>query len=209
MIYLKRHIFPVGIAFSGSEDANEANAKIMPKIFVQNKLRFDALERFKQRQKFAGKHLENPWALHVWDDCTDDTKLFKKPIIQDYYKNGRHWHMLHINSVQYCLDVPPAIRTCIDGSFILRESNDKTRRKLYENYASIIPTYNDFNDIMDEITTDFTSLYIDNRSISNNVEDCIYYYKANLERIPDNWRVGCDAYWDQTDIRFNPNYIEN
>ena len=36
LLYAKKHIFPVGMAMSGSEDTNHAFAEIMPSTFVYN-----------------------------------------------------------------------------------------------------------------------------------------------------------------------------
>jgi len=110
-------------------------------------------------------------------------------------------------SLQYSIDIKPDIRGCIDGTFILRESNEKFRKNLYENYASVIPTFNEFKAILDNVTGDYTALFIDNRSTSNNVEDCVFYYKANLNAIDPNFRFGCKEFWDFSSQRYNPQYI--
>jgi hypothetical protein len=218
ILWHKRHIFPIGQVYSGSEESNEAYKLMFPPLNIFNKLDENALTQFKQRQSIAKKHLRvedgyNPWAVQIWDDLSSDTKFFSKPIVKDYYKNGRHWKMLHINSQQYSLDLKPDIRTCIDGTFLLRESNSKNRKKLYENYAGIVGTFDDFNDIMDELTTDHTSVYINNLIDSNNIEDCVFYYKADLEKIPMkrinnnmefDFRVGCPEFWKYSDIRVRP-----
>ena len=128
LLYAKKHIFPVGMIMSGTEDSNGHYRKIFPSTFVYNKLVEDRVENFVKRQKIAKKHLPNPWAVLLLDDCTDDPKLFNKPLFQGLYKNGRHWKMWYILSLQYCMDVKPVIRTNIDGTFILREPSLKNRR---------------------------------------------------------------------------------
>jgi hypothetical protein len=98
----KAHLIPVAQVFSGTEDSNHAFASIVPDVCLFNKLDTKAMEEFKKRQKIAKQWLKFPWALQVIDDCTDDPKILKKPIFQDFYKNGRHWAMLHILTLQYC-----------------------------------------------------------------------------------------------------------
>ena len=154
-------------------------------------------------QKYAKKHLQNPWAVLLLDDCTDDPKTLKSPLFQGIFKNGRQWDMLHLLSLQYSMDVLPVIRTCVDGSFILRESSRRNRKVLWENYASAVPTLDDFSDIMDEMTTDFTSIYIDNSVQSNNFEDVCYFYRANLDKLPQDWKFGCKGYWDFNNQRYD------
>ena len=91
------------------------------------------------------------------------------------------------------MDVKPVIRTNVDGCFILRETNLKNRKSLWENYAGVIPDFSQFCDIMDQITDDYTALYINNSGQSNKLEDCVFYYKATPV---DNFKFGCDEYWN-------------
>ena len=91
--------------------------------------------------------------------------------------------MLYILSLQYCMDVKPVIRTNIDGTFILREPSLKNRRALWENYAGIIPDFSTFCEIMDQITDDYTALYIHNATQSNKLEDWVYSDNSKLLKI--------------------------
>ena len=206
LLYSKRHIFPVGMAMSGSEDTNHAFAEIMPSTFVYNNYDEDKIKDFVKRQKLAREHLPNSWSVMILDDCTDDPKVFNKPLQNALYKKGRHWNMMYILSLQYALDIKPQIRTNIDGVFILRESLETNREKLYKNYASIIPTYELFSEIMDKLTEDFHCIYIHNTTRSNNWKDCVYYWKAPV--ISKSWKLGCPEYWAFHEDRYNPNYIE-
>ena len=207
LLYEKRHVFPVGMIMSGTEDSNGHYSRMFPSSFVYNKLEEDKIEDFVKRQKIAKNHLENPWGLLLLDDCTDDPKLFSKPLFQGLYKNGRHWKMLFILSLQYCMDVKPVIRTNIDGTFILREPNMKNRRSLWENYAGIIPDFTMFCDIMDQVTDDYTALFIHNNTQSNKLEDCVYWYKANPAALPKNFKMGSKEYWNFHKDRYDENYV--
>jgi len=192
ILYAKKHIIPVGIVFSGTEDSNGFYKKIFPDTFVFDKYDEGQLEKFRDRQKKAIKYLENPWAVILLDDCTDKPAVFRQPLQLDYYKNGRHWKMLYILSLQYCMDVYPAIRSNVDGIFILRETVRNNRKALYDNYASVIPDYGLFCDLMDNLTNDYTALYINNSVQSNNWQDCVFYYKAIP---PPDFKFGCNDYW--------------
>lgn len=206
LIYEKQHIFPVALIMSGTEASNGYYQEKFPSTFVYNKLREDKIEDFKKRQHIAKKHLEYPWAILLLDDVTDQPSILKKPLFLDKYKNGRHWKMWSILSLQYSMDVPPSVRTAIDGVFILREPILKNRRSLYENYAGIIPDFNTFCEIMDQVTDDFTALYIHNATTTNNWKDCIFWYKA--VPIPEGFKFGCQDYWNFHEQRYNPDYIE-
>ena len=206
LLYAKRHIFPVGIAMSGSEDTNHAFAEILPSTFVYNEYDEEAIKSVIKRQKIAREYLPNPWLVMIIDDCTDDPRIFNKPLQNALYKKGRHWKKMYILSLQYAMDVKPQIRTNIDGIFILREPIESNREKLYRNYASIIPSYDLFCNIMDQLTEDYHALYIHNATRSNNWQDCVFYWKAKLP--PKGWKLGCPEYWDFHHQRYNPDYTE-
>jgi hypothetical protein len=205
-MYAKRHIFPVGLFCNGTEDSTQFFSKHVPDLFI-HPLSTSLVSQFIRRQKLARQYLDNPWSLFITDDCMDDPRIFNKPEFKYIFKNGRHLKMSYIMSLQYSIDVKPDIRGCIDGTFILRESNERFRRNLYENYASVIPTYQEFKTIMDSLTGDYTALYIDNRSTSNNIEDCVYYYKADMNRIDPDFKFGCKEFHEFADKRYNQSYI--
>jgi energy-coupling factor transporter ATP-binding protein EcfA2 len=192
LLYAKKHLLPVGLVISGSEDTNKFYSRIFPDNFIHEKYNKEVIEDFIQRQKLSKKHLPNAWAVIVMDDCMDDVKIFNDPLLQGFFKNGRHWDMLAIFANQYVFDFKPNIRTNIDGVFIFREPNRSNREKIYKNFASIIPSYTIFCQLMNELTNDFTCIYIDNQTQSNEWTDAVFYFKAD-NQIPD-FKFGCDDY---------------
>lgn len=207
LLYEKSSIFPVGLVMSGTEDSNGHYRRIFPSSFVYNSLRERTIEDFITRQKVAKMHVSNPWAILLLDDCTDDPKILNKPLFQGLYKNGRHWKMLYILSLQYCMDVKPVVRTNIDGTFILRESSLRNRKVLWENYASIIPDFSTFCAIMDSATSDYTALYIHNATQSNKIEDCVFWYRA--KPVPPGFKFGSPDFWKFDKQRFDPEYKDS
>lgn len=201
LLYEKSHIFPAGVVMSGTEDSNGHYGRIFPSSFVYNALDKNQIDGFIKRQKIAKTHLPCPWAILLLDDCTDDPKLFNDPMFQGIFKNGRHWKMWFILSLQYSLDIKPVIRTNVDGTFILRETNMKNRRSLWENYAGVFPDFGMFCEVLDQLTDDYTALYVHNQTTSNKLEDCVFWYKA--KPIPPNFRIGCDEYWHFHEERYD------
>ena len=104
LLYKKKHIFPVGLIFSGSEDSTGFYGKIFPSTFIYNNYDEEKIKDFIKRQKIAKQHLPNPWAVILLDDCTDDPRIFTNPLQRGMYKRGRHWKMWYILSLQYCMD---------------------------------------------------------------------------------------------------------
>ena len=206
----KAHIAPVIQVFNGTEDSNGSYSARVPPVFVYDKFDLNALIEFKKRQTLAARGIpDNPWAIQVIDDCTDDPKMLRHPLIQAYYKNGRHWHMIHILSLQYSLDIMPNIRSNIDYVFIMRESSKKNRKKLFENYCpDCIETQDEFNALMDVLTEDYGALVIVNRGSSNKMEDCVFYFKADPNAVSPNWKFGHQSSWEFNEERFDPDYVD-
>ena len=206
LLYSKKHIFPVGMAMSGSEDTNHSFEQIMPSTFIYNEYNEEKIIEFIKRQKLAKQYLSNPWAFLVLDDCTDDPKVFNKRLQNALFKKGRHWNLMYLLSLQYAMDVKPAIRTNIDGIFILREPIESNRKKIYDNYASIIPTYEIFCELMNQLTEDYNAMYIHNAAKTNDWTECVYYWKAPT--VPAGWKVGSPEYWNFHNQRYNPKYTD-
>jgi len=204
LLYNKRTLIPTGLIMSGTEDSNHYYQNIFPSTFIYNSLQTEKMKDFRSRQKVANRYLPNPWSLLLLDDCTDTPATLRTPLFQDYMKNGRHWNILFIISLQYCMDVLPSIRTNIDGTFILRESNLKNRKSLYENYAGIIPTFKLFCSLMDALTEDYTALYIHNAGKQNDWQECVFYYKAPYPT--PEFKFGSDDFWEFHETRYNKDY---
>jgi GTPase SAR1 family protein len=191
LFYHKSHIIPVAVAMSGTESETGFYREFLPDAYIYDEYDPDVLSNIIVRQKGAREHVKNPWSMLIVDDCMDDPTVFNKVPQTGLFKNGRHWKMLYLVSLQYALDVKPHIRSNIDGAFIFRESNIAIRKRLYENYAGIIPSFGLFEQIMDSITGDYTALYINNTTTSNDWTECVFYYKAPLIQ---DFKFGCPEY---------------
>lgn len=207
ILYAKKHVIPVGMIVSGTEDSNGFYRKMFPSTFVFNEYKDEDMQKFIRRQKLAKQHLENPWALLLLDDCTDKPQIFRSQTQLWLSKNIRQIAVgLYIISLQYAFDIPPAVRTNMDTIFILREPILRNRKVLYEMYAGVIPDFKLFCDLMDQLTTDYTALVIHNASKSNDWKECVYWYKAKIP--PADFKFGCKEYWDFHYDRYDPDYVD-
>lgn len=107
--------------------------------------------------------------------------------------NGRHWKVMLVITMQFPLGIPPSLRTNVDYVFILRENVQSNRRRIYENYASMFPTFELFCNIMDQTTENYECLVIHNNAKSNKLQDQIFWYKAQPR--PD-FRLGSKEFWE-------------
>ena len=148
----------------------------------------DAMNRLKLRQKKLvrgnGQRHPDNLAFLVNDDCMDDKSWIKHETTRWLFKNGRHFDIFFLLAMQFSLDIPPELRTCIDYVFILRQSILKDRRRVYDNYAGIFPNFQMFCDVLDNLTEDYHCMVIKNRVTSSRIEDCVFWYKAKLHEKP-------------------------
>ena len=126
------------------------------------------------------------------------------------FMNGRHWKVMLIITMQYPLGIPPNLRTNIDYVFILREPYIANRKRIYENYAGMFPTFESFCQVMDQCTENYECLVINNNSKSNSLKEQIFWYKAEPH---GEFKLGSKEFWelskdlnsDEEDDSYDPN----
>lgn len=181
--------FPVGTVISGSEIASPFFQEIVPTKLIHDKYNpqivMNAIKRqmmLKQKrntEKKSGGHSNvDPRAFLILDDCLYDKTWMNEESTRYVFMNGRHIDLMTMITMQYPLGVPPNLRTNIDFVFILRENVLGNRKRIYENYAGMFPTFQMFCQFMDQCTENFECLVICNGIQSNRLEDQVFWYKA-------------------------------
>jgi len=202
LMWHKRNM-PVGTVISGTEGANAFYSTIVPSLLVHDEFSSDIIGNSLKRQKAIMKQINKDKevrgastldrrAFVVMDDCMYDTKWIHDRNIRDLFMNGRHYGLLYIIALQYVLGIPPVLRGQVDYVFILRENQVSARKKIYEQFAGIFPSFELFCQIMDQCTEDYECLVIHNGSKTNKIEDCVFWYKAELR--PD-FKIGSRELW--------------
>ena len=202
---------PIGTAISATESANQTYSKIIPPLFIHDEYTPELIEKVLRRQKLInfkiGTNAEyrnvDPRAFLLLDDCMFDTKWTKDTNIRYCFMNGRHYKLLFILNMQYALGIPPNLRTNIDYVFILRENIFANRKRIYEQYAGMFPTFDIFNQVMDNCTENYECLVIHNGSKSNKLEDQVFWYKANPQQ---DFKMCLDTFWEKSSSEFDPTY---
>ena len=108
--------------------------------------------------------------------------------------------------MQYALGVPPSLRTNIDYVFILRENYVSNRKRLYEHYAGMFPTFEIFCQVMDQCTEDYNCLVINNNAKSNKLEDQVFWYKADMH---SDFKIGASEFWKHHNNNYNDDEDED
>jgi hypothetical protein len=199
ILYQNRSL-PVGTVISGTEGANQFYSCIVPPIFIHEEYTALIISNILKRQKMMMKRIHShtntnidPRAFLILDDCLYDNSWQKDKNIRSCFMNGRHYKLLFILTMQFALGIPPNLRTNVDYVFILRENIYSNRKRLYDHYAGMFPTFEMFCETMDQCTENFECLVIDNTSKSNKIEDQVYWYKA--DKVP-NFKIGASEFWE-------------
>jgi hypothetical protein len=203
LLYYQQDI-PIGTVISGTEEGNGFYAKMVPKLFVHNEYNSAIIENILKRQRTVLKQIKkemetykrsniDPRAFVILDDCLYDNTWSRDKLMRLLFMNGRHWKVMLVITMQYPLGIPPTLRTNIDYVFILRENYIANRKRIYENYAGMFPTFESFCQVMDQCTENYECLVINNNSKSNKLHDQVFWYKADSH---GDFRLGSKEFWD-------------
>ena len=203
LLYYHQDI-PIGTVISGTEEGNGFYGNMVPKLFIHNEYNTAIIENILKRQKQVLKQIKkdvetykkssiDPRAFVILDDCLYDNTWSRDKMMRLLFMNGRHWKIMLVITMQYPLGIPPALRTNIDYVFILREPYVSNRKRIFENYAGMFPTFESFCQVMDQCTENYECLVIDNNSKSNRLQDQVFWYKADPHH---NFKLGSKEFWD-------------
>ena len=203
LLYYHQEI-PIGTVISGTEEGNGFYGKLVPKLFIHNEYNTAIIENILKRQRTVLKQIKkemetykrstiDPRAFVILDDCLYDATWTRDKMMRLLFMNGRHWKIMLIITMQYPLGVPPTLRTNIDYVFILREPYIANRKRIYENYAGMFPTFEAFTQVMDQCTENYECLVINNNSKSNKLTDQVFWYKADNH---NDFKLGSKEFWD-------------
>lgn len=205
LLYYHQDI-PVGVVISGTEAGNGFYGSVVPKLFIHDEYNTAIIQNILKRQKVVLKEIKkeiemykrrtskiDPRAFVILDDCLYDNSWSKDKMMRLLFMNGRHWKIMLVITMQYPLGIPPNLRTNIDYVFILREPYINNKKRIWENYAGMFPTFESFCQVMDQCTENYECLVINNNSKSNKLEDQIFWYKADPHK---NFKLGSKEYWE-------------
>jgi len=216
---------PIGTVISGTEEGNGFYKKLVPKLFIHNEYNSVIIENILKRQKTVMKQITkdedqykrksniDPRTFAILDDCLYDARWTKDKLMRLLFMNGRHWKVMLVITMQYPLGIPPQLRTNIDYIFILREPYISNRKRIYEHYAGMFPTFEAFSQVMDQCTENYECLVINNNAKTNKLQDQVFWY---LGQPHNDFKLGSKEFWDlsnsynsdEEDEKYDPKNIK-
>jgi hypothetical protein len=206
LLFHHRNI-PVGTVISATESANAFFGHIVPGLFIHDEYEPAIVENVVARQKKVMKAIAagstavvDPRSFLIIDDCLFDKRWINDRNIRFLFMNGRHVRVFFVIAMQFALGIPPVLRTNIDYVFILRENIVSNRKRIYDHYAGMFPSFEVFCSVMDQCTENYECLVINNNAKSNRLEDQVFWYRAE-ERPP--FRIGAPQLWAMHNEMYN------
>lgn len=217
IFYNHRHI-PCGVIFSGTEEANPFFGDFIPDSFIHSEYDPDLIQSILNKQKrkikeakVTGKSpdgkLNSNNKFVVLDDMLHDAQSWKKDkTIKNIFYNGRHYNILFILTMQYAQAIPPDLRSNIDYIFIFNESSVANRKKIYDAYCGMIPSFDHFCNILDACTQNHECLVIKTSGNSSELSDQVFWYKAQAH---ENFQAGHKRFWNFHKDNYNAEYEDD
>lgn len=202
MYHLKDRIYD-GHVWSGTYDEDHPWDKYFPPGMVHYcMLQFDSdtlnttIAKQMDRKTIAEKHgAICPPSLLVFEDLE-----FLKPSIWNDQAtralifNGRWIKEFCFIAYQYVMEVKLEVRGSFDYCVFTMDNSRAVRERIWKQFAGVFPTYEEFENVFIELTKDYRVMVIDLRSRSYDIEECVYWYKADPEL--KFFRIGHEDVWD-------------
>ena len=191
IIYHYRHI-PGGVVIAPTDRMNFFYKYFFPDLYIHFDIKEHTLKKILKRQfmmiekekekKKIGKKID-PSSILIMDDCLARKKTWAKDqSILEILMNGRHYRLTYILTMQTPLGITPDLRLNFDYIFLLKEDSTINKKKLWDNFAGIFPSLQAFDKVFSECTKDYKAMVIDNRKPTDNIQDKIFWFKAQSRK---------------------------
>ena len=211
ILYHKRDL-PSAVVISRTEKLNKFYGEFIPDSYIYDNFDSEILTRIYSRQAKVsgdnekriknGKKAKDDRLMLIMDDCMSSKGTWvKDQNILELFFNGRHHHVSFILTMQYCVGIPPEMRSNFDYIFLLAEDFISNQKRLYEHYAGMFPSFDIFKQVFAEITQNYGIMVINNRVHSTDITEKVFWYKA--KKVPD-FKLGSKKY-----IKFHKKYYDS
>jgi ABC-type phosphate/phosphonate transport system ATPase subunit len=181
LVYHLRDKFDGGLAFSSSIQTQAMFKQIMNNDCVYPEFDDGLIAKLVEYQRTLQKYGHRKKLFILFDNLDLLQRRFGSPAMSELAINGRHYDICLIFSTNYLMDVPPNMRTCADYVFASGTNDLVAREKLFKEFFGIFGTKENFKSAFNELTKDRGCIFIDRTPGGASVEDCVCWYKAQLD----------------------------
>ena len=91
------------------------------------------------------------------DTCIGDRQFLKSPLWRKLCMNGRCYRVNVIVELHY-MHMPPELRANVDNIYVFKDINTTNRKSLWKYFFGNVPTFRQFEELMDISTQDYECL---------------------------------------------------
>tara|TARA_B110000908_G_C10205259_1_gene427405 strand:+ start:668 stop:1531 length:864 start_codon:yes stop_codon:yes gene_type:complete len=213
ILYHKKSI-PCSIVISKTEKLNKFYGDFIPDSYIFDSYDTNVLNKLFRRQgkmnednrkrKKEGKKIKNDKIMLVMDDCMSSKGSWvKDENVLELFFNGRHHHVSFILTMQFALGIPPEMRSNFDYIFLLAEDFISNRKRLYDHYAGMFPSFDMFQQVFSDCTENYGCMVIDNRIHSKDITKKVFWYKA---KVTPSFKMGSKKYRNYHKKHYDSNW---
>ena len=184
--------------------------------FTNAKIEYDLTDTFMEQYVKTASDMKinksNKSTTLVLDQCLAQKKCWARdPNIMEIVMNGRCYRINCIMVVQTPIGIPPEMRLNFDYVFIFGDDSHINKKKIWDNYVSMLPNYNVFERVFDVCTQDYKCMVINNIAHSENIQEKIFWFRATIDNLLDDSETttsceDCDS-MSETDLHNNTSDI--
>lgn len=207
---------PGGMIISPTDKKSSFYGKFFPSMYIHYEFSSQAIknllyrqdEMLEKRKKYykLGKKVD-PRSFIIMDDCMGSkASWIKDEMILELFFNGRHSKVFYILTMQFPLGITPDLRANFDYIFLLAEDFISNQKRIHEHYAGIFGTFNSFQQVFRELTSEYGSMVLVNRGAGGDISDKVFYYKAPSINPP---KMGCQQFNKFHHDNYNKNWYKD
>jgi len=167
-----------------------ADGQHFPCDALENDLRMQE-ERKTVAQKYG---FECPPSLFIFEDLEYlKPSIWNDQSMRALMFNGRWKKTYGFFAFQYLMEVKMSMRGMFDYAVLCQENIASVRRKLHEQFGGVFPKLEQFEAAFKGLTSDHRVMVLNLRSLSYDLADCVFWYKANPNL--GHFRVGAPNSW--------------
>jgi hypothetical protein len=216
LLYNMRDI-PCGVVIAPTDKLTGFYNDFFPPTFIHHQYQSEIIPKVLQRQMIIieknkkrikeGKKIIDPRCFLIMDDCMSSKHLWlKDPNILSIFNEGRHYQLTFILTMQYSLGIQPELRSNFDYIFLLGEDFHNNKKKLYDHYAGMFPSYDSFQQVFNQVTDNYGCMVINNRLRTSDITKKVFWYKA--KEIVEPFAIGVKKFKKFHDKFFDPEFYK-
>jgi len=174
----------------------------IPPIFIHDKYDTHAIKNFIKHQKKVINSEYDSSSFIILENIFYDNQFNNDKYFQKVIKSSKLLNYLCIIESNNLICIDTKTIENIDYLFILKENFDINRMRIYKQFSQYLKIpYTLFCKFMDDYTENYNFLILDLKSESENIENKLFWYKADKH---NNFKMCSEESWDYND----KNYIK-